>query len=185
MAKKISPIIPLAAAGIGVALLLRGSKGRGSGKDQLSESERGEILAGLPDSADIIYDDGQIVLGQHFVEDNFLPFIGEGSWAGPTTSALAYIEAASFIDNDAEGGPVQRKLVELEQMDAEAYDELKDALKAISKVHHEHVKADKGEDKPIPWGTMAQRVKAIAEEQSSLTKYMIAQIERLKAEQGA
>lgn len=189
MAKKISPIIPLAAAGIGVALLLRGSKGKSSAKDTLSESERGEILAGLPDSADIIYEDGQVILGQHFVEDNLLPFLGESTWTSGTTGALAYIGAASFLDKDVVDEPVERKLVELEDIDPEAYEELKDAIKAVSKVHHEHVKAAKGADKPMPYGTMAQQIKSIgkgiAKEEGSITNFMIAQIEKLKAEHSA
>jgi hypothetical protein len=186
MAKKISPIIPLAAAGIGVALLLRGSKSKSSTKDALSESERGEILAGLPDSADIIYEDGQVILGQHFVEDNLLPFLGESSWTSGTTGAMAYIGSAMFIDKDDDLGERVRNLVDLKEIDPEAYEELKDAIIAISKVHQEHVKAAKGEDKPMPYGTMAQKIKAIgkgiAQGEDTLTKFMIAQIEKLKAE---
>jgi len=180
MAKKISPIIPLAAAGIGVALLLRGSKGSGSAKNVLSESERGEILAGLPESAAIEYEDGQVILGEHFVEDSLIPFLGASTWAGRTTGALAFIDQATFRDID---GDTVRPLKDLAAIDPEAYEELKDAIIAISKVHYEHMKSAKAEDKPLPYGTMAQRVKAIAQEQSSLTKFMIAQIERLKAEQ--
>lgn len=189
MAKKISPIIPLAAAGVGVALLLRGAKGGKPNKEVLSESERGEVLAGLPDSADIIYENGQVILGQNFIEDNFMAYVNNlpGLLSGPQTAANMYLNDATFIDADLVGEEQARPLSELKELDPEAYDELSTALRALSKAHYELRKAEEGTE-AHEWSSwwhahrsVSQDVKAAAREGSSISKVIIAQIERLKS----
>jgi hypothetical protein len=190
MAGKLGPIIPLAAAGLGLALLVRGGKGKTSGKDTLSESARGEILAGLPDSADIIYENGQIILGQHFVEDNFMAYVNQlpALFSGPTTAAQTYIEAAKFIDRDSVGEPQIRPLRDLKSIDEPAYTELTDALIALSKAHYELKKAEESTE-PHDWASwwhkhrsVSRGVKETAKEGGSISNYIVAQIEKLKAE---